>query len=263
MASSDTGIDHSTSIPFYRDERIINWIAQIVSAVLIIGFLIWVVVNFLAAAESRGFSLGFNFLNDPAGFPINDPGIEYDPSMTYGRAILVGIVNTLRVAIAGVLAATILGTIVALARLSPNWLLSRIALVYIEFHRNIPLLVLLFIWYFSVFTQFPPVRESLVLPGPVILNLRGLYISWPRLTETGGPLSIALIIGIVLAAIAYFVLRRRREETGQETYFWLGKLGYLHSFWRDWLDSFRRYSTLSGCSCTGWLQLRRGPTPDA
>ena len=261
MASSDTGIDHSTSIPFYRDERIINWIAQIVSAVLIIGFLIWVVVNFLAAAESRGFSLGFNFLNDPAGFPINDPGIEYDPSMTYGRAILVGIVNTLRVAIAGVLAATILGTIVALARLSPNWLLSRIALVYIEFHRNIPLLVLLFIWYFSVFTQFPPVRESLVLPGPVILNLRGLYISWPRLTETGGPLSIALIIGIVLAAIAYFVLRRRREETGQETYFgWVSLAIFIASGVIGWLASggtplYLDVPALDGFNYAGGLRL--------
>ena len=220
-------IEHSTSIPFYRDERVINWAAQIISAVLVIGFLIWVIINFFAAAEARGFSLGYSFLNDPAGFPINDPGIEYDPSMSYGRAILVGLVNTLRVAAAGVVAATILGTIVALSRLSPNWLLSRIALAYIEFHRNIPLLVLLFIWYFSVFTQLPAVQDSLILPGPVILNLRGLYLAWPRLTETGGPLSLALIIGIVVAVLAYFRLRRWREETGQETYFGWVSLGIV------------------------------------
>ena len=102
---------------------------------------------------------------EAAGFPISNPPIDYEPGMSFGRAFLVGLVNTLFISGVGIVAATIIGTLVALARLSSNWLLSRIALVFIEFHRNIPLLVLLFIWYFVVFGFVPPIKESLVWPG--------------------------------------------------------------------------------------------------
>jgi general L-amino acid transport system permease protein len=139
--------------------------------------------------------------------------------MTFGRAFIVGLVNTLIVSVTGIIAATILGTLVALARLSSNWLLSRIAMVFIEFNRNIPLLVLLFILYFVVLGQFPRVADSIVWPGPIYLNRRGIYLTWPRLTESGLPFVILLGIGIALAVVAYVSLRRRRELTGQNTYF--------------------------------------------
>src|SRR3990172_2506811 len=95
--------------------------------------------------------------------------IPYAPTMSFGRAFLAGLVNTLVVSAAGVVLATVIGFIVGLARLSSNWLVSRIALAFIEFHRNIPLLVLLAIWYFGIFSQLPRVQESLTLPGPVYL----------------------------------------------------------------------------------------------
>jgi len=139
----------ATTIPFYRDERILNIIAQIVSTILIFGFLIWAVINFIKAADARNMELSFGFLKEAAGFPISNPPIEYEAGMTYGRAFFVGLVNTLLISGVGIVAATIIGTLVALARLSSNWLLSRIALIFIEFHRNIPLLVLLFLWYFQ------------------------------------------------------------------------------------------------------------------
>jgi general L-amino acid transport system permease protein len=209
----------SSSIPFYRDERILRIVAQVVSTVIIVGLLILAVLNFLQAAEARNMNLTFGFLNEAAGFPISNPPIEYEPSMTFGRAFYVGLVNTLLVSVTGVIAATILGTLVALARLSSNWLLSRIALAYIEFNRNIPLLVLLFILYFVVFGQLPQVNESIVWPGPSYLNKRGIYLTWPRLTETGMPFVILLSIGVIAAIIAFVVLRRRRELTGQNTYY--------------------------------------------
>ena len=152
----------SKAIPFYRDERILKITAQIVSTVAIFGFLIWSVINFLNAAEARNMELSFGFLKEAAGFPISNPPIEYEAGMTYGRAFLVGLMNTLLISGVGIVAATIIGFLVALARLSSNWLLSRVALIFIEFHRNIPLLVLLFIWYFVVFSFVPPVKESLV-----------------------------------------------------------------------------------------------------
>ena len=184
MASKPTSTEKS-GIPFYRDERIIQTTAQIVSALVIFGILIWAGINFLRAADARNMNLSFGFLKEAAGFPISNPPIDYEPSMSFGRAFVVGLVNTLLISGIGILAATIIGTLVALARLSSNWLLSRVALVFIEFHRNIPLLVLLFIWYFVVFGFVPPVDESLVWPGPVYINKRGIYITWPRLVESG------------------------------------------------------------------------------
>jgi general L-amino acid transport system permease protein len=219
MASKQSIDQQSTGIPFYRDERVLRIIAQVVSTVIVVGLLILAVLNFLQAAEARNMTLTFGFLKEAAGFPISNPPIEYEPSMSFGRAFFVGLVNTLLVSVTGIITATILGTLVALARLSSNWLLSRIALAYIEFNRNIPLLVLLFILYFVVFGQLPQIKDSITWPGPIYINKRGIYLAWPRLTETGMPFVILLSIGVVAAIIAFIVLRRRRELSGQDTYY--------------------------------------------
>lgn len=208
-----------SEIPFWRDERVLRSAAQIASAIAIIGFLIWVVTNFTTSANDRGLALTFDFLKLPADFPISDSIIPYDPTRSFGYAFLVGLLKTLVVSGIGIVLATILGTIVGLARLSSNWLLSRLALIYIEIHRNIPLLVLLFLWYFPVFNNFPAVSESIVLPGPTYLNARGIYFTSPKFTDSGRAWLVYVLAGIVLALIAWIVLRRRREQTGKETYF--------------------------------------------
>lgn len=205
--------------PFWRDERALRAVAQVVSALLITGGLVWLITNFMGAAQQRGLALGYDFLNEAAGFPIGEGVIEYDPSRPFLYAFLVGLLNTLKVSLIGIIFATLLGTLIALARLSSNWLLSRLALAYIEFFRNTPLLVLLFIWYFAVFTQLPRVRESITLPGPIFLNQRGLYLPWPRWTTEGLLFLISILIGIAAATVAWIVLRRIRERTGRRTYF--------------------------------------------
>jgi general L-amino acid transport system permease protein len=214
-----------SAIPFYRDERVLQIIAQIVSSVVIFGVLIWATINFINAADARNMDLTFGFLREAAGFPISNPPIEYEAGMTYRRAFTVGLVNTLLISGIGIVAATIIGTLVALARLSSNWLLSRIALVFIEFHRNIPLLVLLFIWYFVVFGFVPPVKESLVWPGPIYINKRGIYLTWPRVTEAGNSFVLLTAIGVVTAIIVFIVLRRIRKNTGRNTYFVPASIG--------------------------------------
>jgi general L-amino acid transport system permease protein len=210
----------SGDVPLWRDERALRAVAQLISAAILIGAIIWLITNFIQAAEQRGLPLGYDFLSQESGFPIGESVIEYDPSRPFLYAFLVGLLNTLKVSILGIILATILGTLIGLARMSSNWLLSRLSLAYIEFFRNTPLLVLLFIWYFAVFNRFPRVPESFILPGPIYLNLRGLFVPWPKYTTEGLLFLAAILLGIVTATAAWILLRRVRERTGRQTFFW-------------------------------------------
>ncbi len=209
----------SADIPLWRDERVLRLVAQVISAGLILFAILWVGINFVTAANQRGMALNFRFLNDPAEFPISDPVIPYDPSRSFGYAFLVGLVKTLLVSGIGIVLATILGTLIGLARLSSNWLMSRLALAYIEFHRNIPLLVLLFIWYFPVFNRLPNVEQSIVLSGPIYLNSRGIYLVWPKLQPQGWIWVASLLVGFILAIIAWFRLQKIELVYGRRTYY--------------------------------------------
>jgi general L-amino acid transport system permease protein len=224
---SASTVEFHSQVPFWRDERVLRIIAQIVSAIVVFGLLYLAVINVINAAEQRGLSLSFGFLNEAAGFPIGESDIPYDPSRSFLTAFLVGVLNTLKVSIVGIFIATILGTFVGIARLSTNWLVSRMALVYIEFHRNIPLLVLLLIWFSIFITGLPEVAESIVLPGPIYLNQRGMQLTWPRLTPQGTPFVISIVLAIILAIIAWIYLRRYQERTGRSTYFAFVSLGIL------------------------------------
>lgn len=224
---SASTVEFHSQVPFWRDERVLRIIAQIVSAIVVFGLLYLAVINVINAAEQRGLSLSFGFLNEAAGFPIGESDIPYDPSRSFLTAFLVGVLNTLKVSIVGIFIATILGTFVGIARLSTNWLVSRMALVYIEFHRNIPLLVLLLIWFSIFITGLPEVAESIVLPGPIYLNQRGMQLTWPRLTPHGTPFVISIVLAIILAIIAWIYLRRYHERTGRSTYFAFVSLGIL------------------------------------
>ena len=217
-------------IPVWRDERVLRVVAQIISAIAIIAFLYWLINNMVTAANQRGLSLGFGFLDDSAGFPIGESPVPYTPSDTFAYAFYVGLLNTIKVSVFGVILATILGTIVGLARLSSNWLVNRLALAFIEIHRNIPLLVLLFLWYQAVFLKLPGVRQSIEWPGPVFLNQRGLYMVAPRLTDTADPFILATILGLVLAVGVYLFLRRLRETSGKPTYYGAAALAVLVAF---------------------------------
>ena len=221
---------HTEPPPFWRDERVLRVAAQVISAVLIIGFLIWMVNNVIDAAAQRGLNLGFGFLSGEAGFPIGETDLPYTPASSFAFAFLVGVVNTLKVSVIGIFLATILGTIVGVARLSTNWLVSRIALAFIEIHRNIPLLVLLYLWYSGVFIQLPRVKDSFVWPGPTYINQRGIYFTWPRFNENSSLFLILTAVGILLAIIAFIWLRRIRETTGRSTYFGLVSLAILLLF---------------------------------
>jgi general L-amino acid transport system permease protein len=207
-----------SSIPLWRDERVLKAAAQIISAIFVIGFLLFFIDNVLRAAEARGLGLGYDFLGLSAGFPLAESVIPYDESKSFGYAFLVGVLNTLKVALIGIVLATVLGTVTAVARLSSNWLVSKIASVYIEIVRNIPLLVQLFIWYFAVYQALPPVAESIQWPGPIYLSERGLYLPSPVPTSTFSSWLVIVGLAVVLAVSLYVVLIRYQFRTGRTTY---------------------------------------------
>jgi general L-amino acid transport system permease protein len=207
-----------SSIPFWRDERVIKAVAQVISALVVVGFLAFFVTNVLRAAQARGLGLGYDFLSQSAGMPLGESVVPYDPSDSYARAFLVGILNTLKAAVVGIALATVLGTVTAVARLSTNWLVSKIASGYIEVVRNVPLLVQLFIWYFAVYQQLPPVQESVSLPGSVYLSQRGLYLPAPVPSPTFRTWGFLVGLAIVLALALRVALGRYQLRTGRTAY---------------------------------------------
>ncbi|MCB9078355.1 MAG: ABC transporter permease subunit [Anaerolineaceae bacterium] len=215
MASTSPNIKQEASIPFWRDVRVLGIIGQIVVTMLVIVFFAWLINNFVENAENQGLQVGFDFLNSTAAFDIAE-GIEYEATDTFGRALWVGVVNTIRVSLIGIVLTTLLGIVVGIARLSSNWLISRIATVYIEIVRNVPLLVLLFFIYFAVILKLPAVRDSAQIFGlPVYLNNRGIAI--PGLTATSGfPIWLAFIIlGVILVMVLWTIQSRQEEQTGE------------------------------------------------
>jgi general L-amino acid transport system permease protein len=199
----------SPSFPFWRDVRVLRVVGQILFLVAIGAGLWWLGSNLRTNLSNSGLNISFRFLSDTAGFPISE-GIGYAPTDSNAHAFVVGVVNTLRVAIVGIILATTLGTLVGIARLSSNWLVRKLATIYVETIRNIPLLVQLFFWYFAVMlTALPLVEDAIRLPGSIFLSRRGLYMPWPMLTESFGAWSWFLIGGALLGVVVY-VLRRLR-----------------------------------------------------
>ena len=204
----------SSAIAPWRDERVLRIAAQVV-VVAIVAIVVGLMVrNLLSAMDARGLGFGFSFLGRSAGFDISESPISYSPSDTYARAFLVGVLNTLFVSFVGIILATILGVVVGVARLSPNWLVQRIVGGYVELMRNTPLLVQLFILYFAVFLQLPAVAQSITLPGSVSINQRGVFMPAPQLAAGFLAWFAFLAVGVVGLLVARRV-SRRREDAGQ------------------------------------------------
>ncbi|MGC9335227.1 MAG: amino acid ABC transporter permease [Anaerolineae bacterium] len=216
--SSWSRLLYRRGVPLWRDVVVLQWVAQIVSAIVVVGFTVFFISNILEAANARGLGLGYGFLADPAGFPLPESVLEYDPSRPFGYAFLIGLLHTIRVALVGIVLATVLGIFAALARLSTNWLVSKMASTYIEIIRNVPLAVQLFFWFFAVFLQLPSVQDSIELPGPVYLSQRGLYTVWATPTGTFGLWMIFVGAALGLALVLYLFLSRHQVQTGRTTY---------------------------------------------
>ena len=181
--------------------------------------LVWIgyeiVANARANLATQRITSGFDFLGRTAGFDVSQSLIPYSGSDTYTRVFLVGLLNTLLVSAIGVFFATIIGFIVALGRLSPNWLLSRISGGYVELIRNLPLLFQILFWYLAVLAALPGPRQSISLFGSVFLNSRGLMIPKP-IGEAGlQPFLLAILVAIVASLVLQRYAHRQLFEKGR------------------------------------------------
>ena len=166
--------------------------------------------------QTRGIPMGFGFWNQVAGFDINLHLIPYSGLSTYGQAFWVGLLNTLLVAAICIPLATLLGFAVGVARLSPNWLLSRSALVYTNVLRNVPLLLLLLFWYNAVLKSLPGPRQSIDLGGLVYLNNRGLFLPAPVALPPAAWFFAAIALALAAALAFRTWARRLQERTGAQ-----------------------------------------------
>jgi general L-amino acid transport system permease protein len=213
--------------PLIRNPRVRGVVYQVVLCV-VIAFLAWSAIRNAAENLARAkIASGFGFWNVTAGFDISQTLIDYSTTSTYGRAFWVGLLNTLLVAGLGIIFATILGFAIGIARLSRNWLLSRMAGAYVEIMRNLPLLLQLLFWYNAVLKALPELRSSLVIPGGGFLNNRGLFLPQPMLGEGAGPTLIALAGGIVGAIAFRAWAKRRQNRTGQQAPVFLVAVGLV------------------------------------
>jgi general L-amino acid transport system permease protein len=199
--------------------------------ILFVALLAWIgyeiVANARANLEQQRITSGFGFLGNTAGFDVSQNLIPYSGSDTYTRVFFVGLLNTLLVAVIGIFFATIIGFLVALGRLSPNWLLSRISGGYVELVRNLPLLFQILFWYLAVLAALPSPRQSISLFGSVFLSNRGLVIPKP-IPQTGWEATaIALLIAIVASLLLRSYARRQLFATGRLLTIWPTILGLL------------------------------------
>jgi general L-amino acid transport system permease protein len=199
-------VNQPEKIPLWRDRRVWQWGIQLL--VLAVVLLIFGILgnNFWQNFQQLGLNFSFDFLVDPerpAAFDIGDRLIAFDRSDPLARALLVGLLNSLRVMGLGIIFASILGIGVGIARLSSNWLLRQLAGIYVETFRNTPLLLQLFFWYYVVFLQLPRADQPLVMGNFLSLSNQGLVISLGGLTWTLSPEFATLLTGLTIYTAAF------------------------------------------------------------
>ncbi len=206
-------------VPIWRHARSIQWAAQIVSGILVVFFVAWFFTNIYSAIHDRNIPFGFSFLDRSYQTPIGQHFVPYEKSDTFLYALGVAVTNTIVVSIIGVILATILGIVIGVARMSSNWLVSKIATVYVEFFRNVPLLVQLFFWFYIVLA-LPRVRDGYVVADAFFINNAGLSMPWASAPDPGvGLIWLALaVVSIAAGVVVYWIQTRREILTGKASY---------------------------------------------
>lgn len=208
--------DDSAKVSIWNDPKARGIFFQAI-LIAVIAYLVWSLVdNTIRNLEARKIASGFGFLGTTASFGINQVLIDYTEESSYGAVFVVGLLNTLLVAGVGILFATIIGFSVGIMRLSKNWVVAKIATVYIEVLRNIPLLLQIFFWYFAVLRAVPDKRSKASLFDTFNINVTGIWMPKPLPQDGFNIVVIAVLIGIVLAFVVKKWAKKRQAKTGQQ-----------------------------------------------
>ena len=211
---------------FTGSAKVKNYLPQALTLLFIVFLIGYFTYNAQVNMDNRGIDFGFHFWGQEASFDIQFSLIEYDGSHSYGRAYLVGVLNTILVAVIGIFFATILGVIIGVSRLSPNYLIAKVAEWYIEIFRNIPLLLQLFFWYFAALRALPLPKEAINFFDVSYLSVKGLYV--PRFIWTNLDIFLySIIAAMVSIFFVYSYARKKQEETGEQTPKFLISLGII------------------------------------
>lgn len=219
--SNASQVIETENIPFWHDptKRAIVYQVAALLLVFLVGYYIF--SNTQANLRRQSIATGFGFLDREAGFAIGESLISYSAADTYARALLVGVLNTLKVASIGILLTVFLGIIIGIARLSTNWLVSKLAAAFIEVLQNIPVLLQLFFWYAIFHDSLPSPRQSFnPLPG-VFLNNRGFYFPIPGSDPIYPWVGVALLAALLVAFLVRRWAKRRQDRTGKRIPVWL------------------------------------------
>ena len=191
----------------FKLNKIIPQLITLLAVVLIFGFFTF---NAQINMDNRGIEFGFGFLTQESSFDVQFSLIDYDGSHSYARAYLVGLLNTLLVAFIGIVISTILGVIIGIARLSPNYLIERAASVYVEFFRNIPLLLQIFFWYFAALRALPLPQDANAMFGVFFLTIKGLFV--PRFVWENLDIFFYSIIAVIISILIIKNYARKLQE---------------------------------------------------
>jgi general L-amino acid transport system permease protein len=201
---------------WWRDERKRGIVAQVVTVALVVGVFWFLIANMIENQRRLGVPLSLDFLNGTAGFQVSFSLIPITLDSSILTVIKTGVINTLLASAISVVLATILGFFIGVLRLSTNWLIARIATVYIEIMRNIPLLVQLLFWYIAITKMLPNVRQSIMIGPEIALNVRGLFVPRPVPGDGSWIILAALIVAIVAAVAIRRWAADRQKATGRQ-----------------------------------------------
>ena len=205
------------------DPKVRAWLFQIITVIAVVSLGWFMFDNTQTNLQHRGITSGFGFLERSAGFGIAQHLIDYSEADSYARVFVIGLLNTLLVSVIGIILATLLGFIIGVARLSPNWMISKLATVYVEVFRNIPPLLQILFWYTAVFLTLPGPRQAHGYFDMFFVSSRGLNM--PRAMPAEGMTAFLVSVLIAIVAIVMMVrwANKRFEATGQPFHkFWVG-----------------------------------------
>ncbi|HNB27619.1 MAG TPA: ABC transporter permease subunit [Alphaproteobacteria bacterium] len=222
MADLSGGRQHS-EVVWWRDERKRGLLAQLLVALAAVGFAWFLINNMIVNQAKLGVPLSLSFLSDPAGFQLSFASLSVTLDSPISRILLVGALNTLLASIVASVLATALGVFIGIMRLSTNWLIARIAEVYIEAIRNVPLLLQLVFWYGGVLVALPKPKDALTIADVVFLSVKGLVTPRPIVQGDFWIIAAVFVVGIVAAVFMRRWAKERQARTGQQfPIFWAG-----------------------------------------